>query len=168
MSLAQSGTARNKFSTMIINEDEESVCEPTMQRHDTVLAHNAQNTYVPLFIEHFKQEEESQLQRVGQRKTAEDQRDLSSPAQVQLAPAIQKTYQPIRASAAPHPFVESDFDFLRFLSYDELHLRMGNLDGEMEEEFEDLRRRYQAKRKPILQAIESKKARQLDIWPDSQ
>ena len=35
---------------------------------------------------------------------------------------------------------------LKYLSYDELTGRMGNLDQDMEREIEDLRRRYHAKR----------------------
>ncbi|KFM67355.1 Serine/threonine-protein kinase 3, partial [Stegodyphus mimosarum] len=57
-------------------------------------------------------------------------------------------------------FTEGDFDFLKFLSYDELSKRMASLDSEMEREIEELRRRYQAKRQPILDAIDAKKKRQ--------
>ncbi|CAN8000136.1 unnamed protein product [Ixodes hexagonus] len=60
----------------------------------------------------------------------------------------------------PRPFVEGDFDFLKYLSFEELGQRMSSLDGEMEREIEDLRRRYQAKRQPILDAMDSKKKRQ--------
>ncbi|XP_015921812.1 serine/threonine-protein kinase 3 [Parasteatoda tepidariorum] len=57
-------------------------------------------------------------------------------------------------------FTEGDFDFLKVLSYDELSQRMANLDSEMEREIEELRRRYQAKRQPILDAMDAKKKRQ--------
>jgi serine/threonine kinase 3 len=46
------------------------------------------------------------------------------------------------------------------LSYDELQQRIAELDPEMEREIEDLRKRYQAKRQPIIDAIEAKKRRQ--------
>lgn len=49
---------------------------------------------------------------------------------------------------------------LKFLSYDELSQRMASLDSEMEREIEELRRRYQAKRQPILDAMDAKKKRQ--------
>lgn len=37
---------------------------------------------------------------------------------------------------------------------------MASLDSEMEREIEELRRRYQAKRQPILDAMDAKKKRQ--------
>jgi len=55
---------------------------------------------------------------------------------------------------------EGDFEFLKYLPYDELTMRMGGLDSEMEKEIEDLRRRYNAKRQPILDAMDQKRKRQ--------
>lgn len=56
--------------------------------------------------------------------------------------------------------LDGDFEFLRFLSLDDLKSRMANLDTEMEEEIEELRRRYASKRQPIIDALDSKKKRQ--------
>nr|CAH0102276.1 unnamed protein product [Daphnia galeata] len=58
------------------------------------------------------------------------------------------------------PFDAGDFEFLKFLSFEELQQRMSNLDSEMEREITDLRRRYHAKRQPIQDAIDQKKKRQ--------
>ena len=49
---------------------------------------------------------------------------------------------------------------LRSLPCEELQSRMQSLDMEMEKEIEGLRARYQAKRQPILDAMEAKKKRQ--------
>lgn len=49
---------------------------------------------------------------------------------------------------------------LKVLTHDELQSRMSALDSEMEREIEELRRRYQAKRQPILDAMDAKKRRQ--------
>lgn len=49
---------------------------------------------------------------------------------------------------------------LRSLPCEELQSRMQTLDMEMEKEIEGLRARYQAKRQPILDAMEAKKKRQ--------
>lgn len=49
---------------------------------------------------------------------------------------------------------------LKFLSYDELQQRMTSLDAEMEREIDELRRRYQTKRQPILDAMDQKRKRQ--------
>ena len=40
------------------------------------------------------------------------------------------------------------------------YLRMSGLDAEMEKEIDDLRRRYHAKRQPILDAMDQKRKRQ--------
>nr|CAD7262577.1 unnamed protein product [Timema shepardi] len=57
-------------------------------------------------------------------------------------------------------FVERDFEFLKFLSYEDLQQRMVNLDTEMEREIDELKRRYQTKRQPILDAMDQKRKRQ--------
>jgi len=49
---------------------------------------------------------------------------------------------------------------LHNLSFEDLQMRMSALDPEMEQEIEELRKRYQAKRQPILDAIDVKKKRQ--------
>lgn len=45
---------------------------------------------------------------------------------------------------------------LKFLSYEELEQRLASLDKEMDKEFEETKKRYKAKRKPIIDAIEAK------------
>lgn len=173
--LDQQSTANTRFSTMIINDDEEFGDCATMQRHDTAIITYNDKPYVPFFVEHLQRD--SPLDR---RKTEENNLGVPPGA------AQQKTYQPIRASASPRPLRDSDFEFLRYellsgfaeicekymileclfpryLPYDELHMRMSNLDEEMEQEFEELRRRYQSKRRPILEAIDAKRTRQLNF-----
>lgn len=49
---------------------------------------------------------------------------------------------------------------LKFLSYEELQQRMASLDSEMEREIDELRKRYQTKRQPILDAMDTKRKRQ--------
>lgn len=49
---------------------------------------------------------------------------------------------------------------LKNLTYEELHQRMATLDQEMEREIDELRQRYQAKRQPILDAMDQKRKRQ--------
>ena len=46
------------------------------------------------------------------------------------------------------------------MSFDELERKMANLDSEMEREIDELRKRYQAKRQPIMDAMDSKRKRQ--------
>ncbi|XP_066948020.1 serine/threonine-protein kinase 3 isoform X11 [Macrobrachium rosenbergii] len=63
--------------------------------------------------------------------------------------------QPKPMSAEEHRKFE-----LKHLTYDELHQRMATLDQEMEREIDELRQRYQAKRQPILDAMDQKRKRQ--------
>ncbi|KAK5973448.1 Mitogen-activated protein kinase kinase kinase 8 [Trichostrongylus colubriformis] len=54
---------------------------------------------------------------------------------------------------------DDDYEFLRELSLDELLRRKNNLESEMDEELQELQRRYQTKRQPILDVIAVKKSR---------
>ena len=49
---------------------------------------------------------------------------------------------------------------LNSLSYEELQERRQSLEPDMEREIEELLKRYQLKRQPILDAIDAKKKRQ--------
>lgn len=49
---------------------------------------------------------------------------------------------------------------MKFLSFDDLHQRLGSIDVEMERDIEELNRKYTAKRQPILDAMEAKRKRQ--------
>lgn len=55
-----------------------------------------------------------------------------------------------------------NFNFLqlKFLPFDELKQRMANLDDELEKEINELKKRYQTKRQPILDAMDTKRKRQ--------
>ncbi|CAD6191169.1 unnamed protein product [Caenorhabditis auriculariae] len=53
--------------------------------------------------------------------------------------------------------VDGDYEFLRSITLDELIKRKENLDFEMDQELTELQRRYQTKRQPILDVIETKK-----------
>uniref|UniRef100_A0AAR2L9Z8 non-specific serine/threonine protein kinase n=1 Tax=Pygocentrus nattereri TaxID=42514 RepID=A0AAR2L9Z8_PYGNA len=55
---------------------------------------------------------------------------------------------------------EADMEVIRSWSVEELRRRLASLDPQMEQEIEEIRQRYQAKRQPILDAIEAKKRRQ--------
>jgi serine/threonine kinase 3 len=77
----------------------------------------------------------------------------------QVAPPQQA--QPQEQKAQFHrPFSDGDFEFLKFLSFEELQQRMAKLDLDMEREIDELRRRYQIKRQPILDAMDTKRKRQ--------
>lgn len=56
--------------------------------------------------------------------------------------------------------LNGDYGFLKDWSAAELQMRLNSLDPLMESEIEEIHQKYQAKRQPILDAIESKKRRQ--------
>ena len=49
---------------------------------------------------------------------------------------------------------------LKSLTYEELKQRISSIDTDMEQEIEELRNRYQSKRRPIIDAMELKKKNQ--------
>lgn len=55
---------------------------------------------------------------------------------------------------------DGDLEVLHTWTVEELRLRLASLDPQMEQEIEEIHQRYQAKRQPILDAIEAKKRRQ--------
>ncbi|KAK7915736.1 hypothetical protein WMY93_011497 [Mugilogobius chulae] len=55
---------------------------------------------------------------------------------------------------------DDDDNSLHTWTVEELRLRLASLDPQMEQEIEEIHQRYQAKRQPILDAIEAKKRRQ--------
>ncbi|RWR98769.1 serine/threonine-protein kinase 3-like protein [Dinothrombium tinctorium] len=159
------------LGTLIINsESDEDECDKTLK---------------PVFMQHFERterlEKESSHQandiaanNVGEPmiENAEDAtlRTLNTkpPNSAMNSEPASPQHQVQRQSPhhSPYPpmsraiMLEGDFEFLRYLSLDELKARMANLDHEMENEIEELRRRYAAKRQPILDAIDQKRKRQ--------
>ncbi|KAL9701696.1 hypothetical protein quinque_005137 [Culex quinquefasciatus] len=52
--------------------------------------------------------------------------------------------------------IDSEYDSLKFLNYEQLEQRLASIDKEMEKELAETNKRYYAKRKPIIDAIEAK------------
>lgn len=97
-----------------------------------------------------------QQQQPPQQLQQHNQVPLSTAQNLDLGPRFQQR-------GGGGAFLEGDFDYLKYLSYEELGQRMSSLDSDMEREIEDLRRRYHAKRQPILDAMDTKKKRQQDF-----
>ncbi|KAG7278210.1 hypothetical protein CRUP_012706, partial [Coryphaenoides rupestris] len=55
------------------------------------------------------------------------------------------------------PPPEGDLEVMRSWSVEELRSRLASLEPQMEQEIEEIRQRYQAKKQPILDAIQAKK-----------
>ncbi|KOX77898.1 Serine/threonine-protein kinase 3 [Melipona quadrifasciata] len=137
------------LGTMVINSDTDT--EATMKRHNTGSVESGKK-YRPLFLDHFDKKEAPEIEDNKFQSHLQLQlNQISHPVQEQPHNNISK-FQNV--------FTERDFDFLKFLSYEELQQRMANLDAEMEREIDELRRRYQTKRQPILDAMDTKRKRQ--------
>ncbi|XP_028303818.1 serine/threonine-protein kinase 4-like [Gouania willdenowi] len=118
------------LGTMVINSDEEDE-DGTMKRRDETMQPTK-----PSFLEYFEQKEkEANLHQDGggRGENLADNRRLPA---------------------------DGDLEVVSTWSVEELRRRLASLDPQMEQEIEEIRQRYQAKRQPIVDAIEAKKRRQ--------
>lgn len=155
---SESGTmveVESDLGTMVINSDGEDE-DSTMKRHNTAPTEKKEK-YRPYFMDHFdrKEQDHRNVKPVMEKKIPN-----IPPVYVNVSPNQQVIGGLQEQGKFQRPFVDMNFDFLKFLSYEELQQRMANLDFEMEREIDELRRRYQAKRQPILDAMDKKKKRQ--------
>jgi len=165
--------------TMVINEEEEEE-DSTMKQYGTA---PGGSKYRPEFLQHFDNKEKEEERKKPVERTSEPaaagtaqsvqstpeqnelskqnlQRQLQQIAGQNLSVAMSQPLNPLSSDKFHRSINEGDFEFLKFLPYEELMMRMGGLDSEMEKEIEDLRRRYNAKRQPILDAMDQKRKRQ--------
>ncbi|XP_065191566.1 serine/threonine-protein kinase 3-like [Sycon ciliatum] len=94
----------------------------------------------------------------GKRKARQEYR----PSYMDHLDKIENKFAPPSQSSQAKPAglgSSADYSFLASLSYEELARRLSTLDPMMEQEIEELRRRYQSKRQPILDAVDSKRRR---------
>ncbi|XP_072175817.1 serine/threonine-protein kinase 3-like isoform X2 [Diadema setosum] len=158
----------SNMGTMVINEDEDGN-DDTMKRTDTAKA----GGYRPPFLEHYdRQEEAKQQSKVSPPGPApvnpSNAPTVPSNAPMHIAQGNHRVSAPSGNQEAPppkpplfhRPFNEMEVDFLKHLSIDELRDRLASLDPQMEAEIEELRKRYQEKRRPIIEAMEVKRKRQ--------
>uniref|UniRef100_A0A3B3DFM3 non-specific serine/threonine protein kinase n=1 Tax=Oryzias melastigma TaxID=30732 RepID=A0A3B3DFM3_ORYME len=123
------GTMQSQLGTMVINSDDEDEEEcGTMKRRDETM-----QPAKPSFLEYFEQKEkEANIQNDGGRKGENHADNRKLP-------------------------LDGDLEVVMTWSVEELRGRLASLDPQMEQEIEEIRQRYQAKRQPILDAIEAKK-----------
>ncbi|OCT59982.1 hypothetical protein XELAEV_18046001mg [Xenopus laevis] len=119
-----------QMGTMLINDEDEEEETGTMKQC-TEPAQQAK----PSFLEYFEQKE-------NQFGTPEKTSPTSTDPSEWKIP------------------LNGDYSFLKDWSVAEVQLKLNSLDPMMEREIEEIHHKYQAKRQPILEAIESKKRRQ--------
>ncbi|KAL7305637.1 serine/threonine-protein kinase 3 [Trichogramma pretiosum] len=155
------------LGTMVINSDTDS--EATMKRHNTGSVESGKK-YRPLFLDHFDKKESHEVDKgngqINLIQTSEVDNKLveghnQAQAQVTNQISLPVLEQPMNnVSKIQNVFNEREFDFLKFLSFDELQHRMENLDDDLEKEINEIKKRYQTKRQPILDAMDTKRKRQ--------
>ena len=63
----------------------------------------------------------------------------------------------LKSETQPQHHPKNDFNFLKEMSLEDLRMQLVTLDHQMEQEISALRQRYQAKRQPILKAMDDKR-----------
>uniref|UniRef100_A0A5F8G3D8 non-specific serine/threonine protein kinase n=1 Tax=Monodelphis domestica TaxID=13616 RepID=A0A5F8G3D8_MONDO len=130
----------NDLGTMVINSEDEEEVDGTMKRNTT--SSQAQR---PSFMDYF------------------DKQDFKNKSQENSDKNIHEQQVPVSKNIFPDNWKvpqDGNFDFLKNLSLEELQMRLKALDPMMEREIEELRQSYNAKRQPILDAMDAKKRRQ--------
>ncbi|KAE8599309.1 hypothetical protein XENTR_v10017136 [Xenopus tropicalis] len=130
------------LGTMVINSDDEEEEE----EEDGTMKRNATSPQVPRpsFMDYFDKQDSKSKPHDNCNQNLHEQYHIS------------KNVFPDNWKVPP----DGDFDFLKNLSFEELQMRLKALDPMMEREIEELRQRYNAKRQPILDAMDAKKRRQ--------
>uniref|UniRef100_A0A8C5WHM9 Serine/threonine-protein kinase 4 n=1 Tax=Leptobrachium leishanense TaxID=445787 RepID=A0A8C5WHM9_9ANUR len=121
----------NELGTMLINDEDEEEESGTMKQSS-----EPAQPVRPSFLEYFEQKEN---QFSTPEKTTPTHSTNSSEWKIPL---------------------NGDYSFLKEWSVTELQEKLSGLDPMMEREIEEIQQKYQSKRQPILEAIESKKRRQ--------
>ncbi|XP_077384611.1 serine/threonine-protein kinase 4-like [Festucalex cinctus] len=124
------GTMRSQLGTMIINSDDDD--DDGEEAGTMKRTDEASPPAKPSFLEYFEQKEKEAGSQNGGRGGGEERKVLA----------------------------DADLDMVSSWSVEELRVRLAALDPQMEQEMEEIRQRYQAKRKPILDAIQAKRRRQ--------
>lgn len=107
-----------------------------------------------------------QLLAINQQQQLQSQQQLPSSPTVysqQQAKQQQPSHQLHSSSSTAHAYIDGEFEFLKFLTFDDLNQRLNNIDTEMEKEIEELNKKYNAKRQPIVDAMNAKRKRQQNI-----
>uniref|UniRef100_A0A665U9J5 non-specific serine/threonine protein kinase n=1 Tax=Echeneis naucrates TaxID=173247 RepID=A0A665U9J5_ECHNA len=124
------GTMQSQLGTMVINSDDEDEEIDGTMKRRDETMQPAK----PSFLEYFEQKEkEANSDGGGRGENNADNRKMPG---------------------------GGDLEVVSTWSVEELRHRLASLDPQMEQEIEEIRQRYQAKRQPIIDAIEAKKRRQ--------
>ncbi|XP_066558155.1 serine/threonine-protein kinase 4 [Amia ocellicauda] len=148
---SDSGTIR------VVGSLGEGVC--TMVQHDGTL-----ESQLGTMVINSKDDEEEDEEEAGTMKRRDETVQPAKPSFLEYFEKKEQeanSHDTDRGSAGSRrPAAEGDLEVMKSWSVEELQNRLASLDPQMEQEIEEIRQRYQAKRQPILDAIEAKKRRQ--------
>jgi len=128
----------NKSGTMLVNEYDHGTIKAT--------AHAPEQPVTP-------PQDHGTIRATGTREYVPDFMKYYETKKPETMPDPNNTF-----TKPPDSHPKNNFDFLKKLTLEELRLQLATLDHQMEQEIGDLRKRYQAKRQPILKAMDDKRA----------
>lgn len=143
------GSSAETGTMVVLESDEEEADDSTMKKSRTLVSASSNGSDKPSFLDHFDTPPQQQHQQLLQGHVG------STDDPTFLPHSDQDRHQ----SNYHNSFLNGNLEFLQQLTLDELYDRYANLEPDMHREIEELKKRYQAKRQPILDAMEAKKKR---------
>ncbi|ERL93227.1 serine/threonine-protein kinase 3 [Dendroctonus ponderosae] len=140
-------TLQSDLGTMVVINSDDEDGERTMKSEET-------KKYKPLFLEHFDQAESEQGS-----KDAAAHPNFAVSSSGAIAQQSQSNLEPLDVKLQRIKPVNTDFSFLKDLSYEELKERFDLLDTAMEKEIEELHTHYILKKQPVENVIHNKRER---------
>lgn len=142
-------TIQSDLGTMVVINSDDEDGERTMKSEET-------KKYKPWFLQHFDQAESEE----EARKAAEaSSSGMSMASGSNMVPQQSQDTEPLDAKLQRIKPVNTDFGFLKDLSYEELKERFDLLDAAMEKEIEELQTHYILKKQPVENVIHTKRER---------
>lgn len=142
-------TIQSDLGTMVVINSDDEDGERTMKSEET-------KKYKPWFLQHFDQAESEE----EARKAAEaSSSGMSMASGSNMVPQQPQDTEPLDAKLQRIKPVNTDFGFLKDLSYEELKERFDLLDAAMEKEIEELQTHYILKKQPVENVIHTKRER---------
>lgn len=142
-------TIQSDLGTMVVINSDDEDGERTMKSEET-------KKYKPWFLQHFDQAESEEEAR---KAAVASSSGISMAGGSNMVPQQAQDTEPLDAKLQRIKPVNTDFGFLKDLSYEELKERFDLLDAAMEKEIEELQTHYILKKQPVENVIHTKRER---------
>lgn len=142
-------TIQSDLGTMVVINSDDEDGERTMKSEET-------KKYKPWFLQHFDQAESEEEAR---KAAVASSSGMGMASGSNIVPQQPQDTEPLDAKLQRIKPVNTDFGFLKDLSYEELKERFDLLDAAMEKEIEELQTHYILKKQPVENVIHTKRER---------